>query len=325
MLVAIGCCVMTAGALAREPASAAKPRDATPAAKLSAEQIIGRNVAARGGRDTWRKIQTMVWTGHIESAHAPVPSVRFTLVQERPNKTRFEVDAMGEKTARVFDGQRGWKVRTSRGRPDVQPFNVGEVRFEQGGPGIDGVLIDYTDKGSSVEVAGVDDVDKRQAYHLILRTASGEKQHVWVDAKTFLESRYDRPAPGAADASRTVSVMYRNYQTFEDVKIPAVIETGVGTNGVPDRMVIETVILNPRLEARTFNEPGARADRSRAAGEQTSFPPHRPADVNSLPAWLRPTTPAGPSGAPPSPAPTTPAGASAPQPDSSNASNQVRE
>jgi hypothetical protein len=323
VLVTLGCCMVTAAVLARDAAPAAKAREPA-AAKLSAGQIIAKNIAARGGLDAWRKIQTMVWIGHIESAHAPVPSVQFTLAQERPNKARFEVNAMGEKTARVFNGARGWKLRDNRGRPGVQPFTPEEARFEQGGPGIDGVLIDYADKGSSVEVAGVDDVDKGPAYHLILRTASGETQHVWVDAKTFLETRYDRPVPGAAGASRTVSVAYRNYKTFEGVKIPSVIETVVGTNSVPDRMVIERVLLNPRLDAHTFSEPGAHADRSRAAGEQTAFPPHRPSGVNSLPAWLRPTTPVGPPVASPSPAPATPAEAGPPQPDSSSASSRDR-
>jgi hypothetical protein len=42
---------------------------------------------------------------------------------------------------------------------------------------------------------------------------------------------------------------------------------------VPDKMVIEKVVLNPHLDARTFAMPGARARPQQAAG--LSFPRHR--------------------------------------------------
>jgi outer membrane lipoprotein-sorting protein len=266
-----------------------------PVKRLSAEQIVAKSVAARGGLDAWRKVETMMWLGHIESTHAPAPSVRFVLSEKRPNKMRFEIDAMQDRTVRVFDGLRGWKMRPSHGRPEVQPYTIDEVRFEQSGPGIDGPLIDYAQKGSSVSLAGLDEIDKRKAYHLIVRTATGENQHVWVDAETFLEIRYDRPAggPGMGAASgvesasaagpsaggggaraavgRTVSVVYRDYKTTDGLKIPSVIETGVAPGTQPDRMMIERVILNPPLNEQTFSMPGQQRTRSRM-----SFPSHRP-------------------------------------------------
>ena len=66
------------------------------AAEPSAAEIVERNVAARGGLDAWRKVQTMVWIGHIESAHAPVPIMQFKLEQKRPNKTRLQIHARGD-------------------------------------------------------------------------------------------------------------------------------------------------------------------------------------------------------------------------------------
>jgi hypothetical protein len=164
---------------------------------------------------------------------------------------------MGDKSLRIFDGAQGWRLRPAHGQPDIQPFSVDEVRFAQGSAGIDGPLIDYAAKGSSVSLAGVDAIEKRKAYHLVLRTATGETQHVWVDTETFLEIRYDRPAGGVAGgASRTVSVVYRDYKITDGLQIPSIIETGTGQGSTPDRMVIERVAVNPPLENRAFAEPG---------------------------------------------------------------------
>jgi outer membrane lipoprotein-sorting protein len=264
-----------------------------PVKRLSAEQIVAKNAAARGGLEAWRKVETMMWFGQIVTTHAPTPSMRFVLAQKRPNKMRFEIDAIQDRSLRVFDGLRGWKMRPSHGRPEVQPYTIDEVRFEQSGPGIDGPLIDYAQKGSSVSLAGLDEIEKRKAYHLIVRTATGENQHVWVDAETFLEIRYDRPAGGPAApsgggaepaagpaaaaggaraaAGRTVSVVYRDYKTTDGLKIPSIIETGVAPGTQPDRMVIERVVVNPPLNEQTFNMPGQQRTRNRMP-----FPSHRP-------------------------------------------------
>jgi hypothetical protein len=68
-----------------------------PAPQLSIDEIVEKNAAARGGLQAWRQVRTMAWVGHIQSAHAPMPNMQFVLQQERPNKTRFEINAMGEK------------------------------------------------------------------------------------------------------------------------------------------------------------------------------------------------------------------------------------
>ncbi len=290
-------CSLTAVLAAGRAPGAPATVGSTPG-RLSAQQVVAKNVAARGGLEAWRKVQTMVWLGHIESAHAVVPSMLFTLSQKRPNKMRFEINAMSEKTLRVFDGTQGWKLHPAHGRPDVQPYTIEEMRFAQAGPGLDGPLIDYADKGSSVSVVGIDEIEKHNAYHLIVRTASGESQHVWVDVKTFLEVRYDRPAGGPAGASRTVSVVYRNYTTTDGLTIPSIIETGAGPGTPPDRMVIERVVLNSPLSDQTFRVPGQQPVRDRVPFPS---PRRRPLPDGVLPSPLSsPSPPTPSSSAPPS-------------------------
>jgi hypothetical protein len=232
--------------------------------KLAAEQIVAKNVAARGGLDAWRKITTMVWVGHIESAHAPTPSVLFVLQQQRPNRTRFEINAMGERTLRIFDGAQGWRVRPARSDgPDVQPYTTEELRFARGAQGIDGPLIDYATKGNLVTLEGLDEIEGHKAYRLSVRLSSGESDRLWVDTRTFLDLRFDRVEEGVAGLPRrVVSVLYRDYKTYEGLKIPSIIETGTGPSSTPDRMVIEKVVLNPPLDQHTFANPGAARPRN---------------------------------------------------------------
>jgi hypothetical protein len=265
-------------------------------AELSAAQIVEKNVAARGGLEAWRKIQTMVWVGHMESAHAPVPSMLFVLQQKRPNKTRFDVNALGEKSERIFDGARGWKVKPSRqGGADIQPFNFEEVKFAHATQVIDGPLIDCLAKGNVVTLQGLDEIEGHKAYHLNVRLASGEIDQVWIDAQTFLDIRYDRPSSNATGPG-TVSVSYRDYKKTEGLQIPSIIETGVGSGVTPDRMVIERVMLNVAIEDRSFKPPGGRDRRGgMTMGDQPQAPMRRaPIDPSATPGALRPDPASGP-------------------------------
>jgi hypothetical protein len=233
------------------------PRGAS-ASDLSASEIVARNVAARGGLDAWRKVQTMVWLGHIEGAHAPMPSLPFKLEQKRPNKTRLEIQVPGDRSVRAFDGVRGWKVRSTRGRPEVEPYSPQEARYAQAGHGLDGPLIDSSARSDAVSLQGVDEIGGRRAYHLSVRLKSGGAEDVWVDAETFLEVRYDRMADGPAGASRRVSATYGDYRVVDGLRIPFLITTGGGPGtSSSDRMQLETVVLNAPLEDSTFASHGA--------------------------------------------------------------------
>ncbi len=224
----------------------------------TAAQIVAKNVAARGGAPAWRKIQTMVWVGHMEVATGPEPRLAFVLEQKRPNHTLFEVTSLSQKTQRVFDGEHGWKVRPNRdGAADAQPYSPQEIEFAKEGQGIDGPLIDYQAKGIAVELVGVESVEGREAYRLTVRLPSGSHHDVWIDAQNFLDLKYDRTSYSATGVPGIVSVFYRHYKSVEGLQIPSVLEISNATAKVPDKMVIDKIALNPPLDDEAFAKPGS--------------------------------------------------------------------
>lgn len=223
---------------------------------FTATQIVEKNVAARGGLEAWRKIQSMVWVGHIETANAPVRSLPFVLEMKRPNKTRFEIKAQNQIAVRVYDGTHGWKLRpASNGKPELQPYTIQELNIARDGQGIDGPLMDYEAKGIAVALDGVDEVEGHEAYRLSIKLPSGVSHHVWIDAQTFLDIKYDRKSWNALGQSGMVSVFYRNYRTIEGLQIPLMIETGTDTAKAADKMVIDRISLNAPLADEMFAKP----------------------------------------------------------------------
>ena len=265
-----------------------------PAAELAAADVVAKNVAARGGLDAWRKVRTMAWMGRVESAHAPAPSMPFALEQKRPNRTRLQIDALGQRSMRIFDGMRGWKVLPppqGQGQPSVQPYTAQELKSAQAGHGIDGPLIDHAAKGNSVTLEGLDEVDGHRAYHLKVHLARGGDEDVWVDAETYLERRYDRMADGPG-GQRRLTVTYADYRDVDGLKIPFLIETGGGQGATPDRMRIERVVLDAPIDDAVFENPADPRFRhhGRTSAASRSTPP--------LPSSAAAAASAGPATAP---------------------------
>jgi hypothetical protein len=262
-----------------------------PPSELPADAIVAKNIAARGGLEAWRNIDTMIWTGRLESAGSGKPSMPFVLEQKRPNKTRFEIQMMGERTMRIFDGAEGWKLHTGPGgRPAAEPFTAEEMRFARSEQAIDGPLMDSEARGSTVALAGIERLEGRKTYRLMVRLSSGERQFVWVDAETFLDVKVARLTFSEKGQPRMAPVFYRRFQTFEGVKIPTSIEIGDPASGPTDRMDIERVALNAPMSEHLFAKPGAAGRNAAARGAEA------PADVAKAGALQAPAAPSAGSG-----------------------------
>ena len=244
-------------ALGAAPAPPKKPAgEGSPA--TTAAEVIDRNVAARGGLDAWRKVETMVWLGHLEHGGRETQRIPFVMTLKRPNLARFELKEQFDQFTRIFDGVHGWKVRPgSDGRPETKAFSSEEVNFARAEFAIDGPLIDYRAKGVTADLDGIDTVDGRKAYRLSLKLPNGAERKVWIDIKTNLDIRLDRPATNPLKPGAPVSVYYRDYATVDGVRVARSIETGVGAVGseAADKLVIDRVLVNPKLDDGTFAPP----------------------------------------------------------------------
>jgi hypothetical protein len=259
LVLTVICGVVCCGTLAvgATPAQSRKPAGEGDLAKTAAE-VIDRNVAARGGLDAWRKVDTVVWLGHLEHGGRETQRIPFVMTLKRPNLTRFELKEQFNSFTRIFDGTHGWKLRPGAdGRPETKAFSPEEAKFARTEFVIDGPLIDYQAKGVTADLDGIDTVEGRKAYRLSLKLPSGAERKVWIDIKTNLDIRLDRPATNPLKPGAPVSVYYRDYADADGIKVARSIETGVNADGAVagDKLVIDRVLVNPKLDDGTFALP----------------------------------------------------------------------
>ena len=192
----------------------------------------------------------------------------FVLELERPRKLHMEIQFKGQNAVQVYDGVSGWKVRPFLNRIEVESYTDNELRLASLQSDLDGPLVDYAAKGTKVELEGTEKVEDRDTYRLKLTMKDGHAMHVWVDAKTFLEAKIDG-APRRLDGlEHPVEIYFRDYRTVDGLEIPFVLETKVlplldqikhsapvSASTQVEKIVIEKVQVNPKLDASLFTKP----------------------------------------------------------------------
>ena len=249
----------------------------TTAPQLSAAQVVEKNVAARGGLAGWRSLQTLEMKGKMQAGGnkrptIPVPGTKvspevkvnrpteqvelpFKMELERGRKQRLEIEFNGQTAVQVYNGSQGWKLRPFLNRHEVEKFTADELKDYSKQSDLDGLLIDYSAKGSTVELAGVEQVEGHNAYNLKVTDKSGSARHVWVDAENFLEIKVEGSPRRLDGKYHQVATFLRDYRSVNGLMMPYLMETVV--EGVKDteKIKVEEIVSNPKLDASQFAMP----------------------------------------------------------------------
>jgi outer membrane lipoprotein-sorting protein len=229
------------------PAAAAQAADG-----LTAEEIVARNVAARGGLEAWRAIHSMRLSGRMDVGQGTL--VPFTLQLKRPRKMRLEFLFEGQMVVQAFDGKVGWKQRPYLGRGGYELFTAEELRSAAGQAELDGPLIDHQAKGHKVDFVGREMVEGRQALKLAVTLASGALRHLYLDAESFLETKVDGTRKMRGE-ERKLETYYRDYRAVRGLLLPYTLETRVEGAPSSHQLLVEQVELNPELPDALFVPP----------------------------------------------------------------------
>jgi outer membrane lipoprotein-sorting protein len=230
---------------------------AAEAPKLSAAQIVERNVAARGGLAAWRDVRTLALSGRMDIGGKSSMEVPFRSEMKRPRKLRFELEFQGKRAVQVYDGAHGWKLRPFLGLDQAEPYSPQEQQQAAELQELDGPLIDYKAKGTRVALEGVEAIEGHDAYKLKLTFKDGTVRHDWIDAKSFLEVRVEG-APRRLDGRmHDVQIYYRDYRAVQGLMMPFVLETAVQGVVGTRKMTVEKVEINPKIDDAAFLKPQA--------------------------------------------------------------------
>src|SRR5438067_9011408 len=156
----------------------------------TADELIAKNIQAKGGMDKIKAIKTVRMTGKLDAAGG------FTglIGQEnrRSSLVRGTFTLQGMTQVQAYDGSAGWQIRPFGGRKDPQLMGEDDMRDLLIDADFDGPLVDYVEKGNKIEYLGHDTVDGDDALRLKVTLKNGDIIYYYLDPDTFLEIRIER-------------------------------------------------------------------------------------------------------------------------------------
>ncbi len=221
---------------------------------MDADELIKKSFEATGGLDKIKSVKSSHATGKALAQGMEFPFVMRTL---RPNYLRLDVEIMGMTMIQAFDGEKGWTINPMAGITVAQDMTEIENKSFKLQANMDGLLVDYKDKGYTVEYIGEADVEGTPAYQLKVDTHDDIVMDLFFDQEYFLNIKMTTAITWEEKVNESETYM-SDFQEIEGMIMPFSIETRMG--GVAaSQIVIEKVELDTEFEEGLFEMPAAEA------------------------------------------------------------------
>jgi hypothetical protein len=222
----------------------------SPAYSQTADDVIDKYVQAIGGYDKINSIQTAkIYAKYSRGGM----DVKYTETIKKPDKILIEITMQGMTQKRAYDGNTGWTMNPFRGSRDVEKLNEENTKSLIEQAQFEGNLINYKEKGSTVELLGKDDFEGTEVYKINLTDKDGAIHTYNIDANTYLllKETTKRKIKEKEFKNETI---YGDYESDDGILMPHSLE--VGSPGRYQEQTIDKVEFNIPVDESIFSMPG---------------------------------------------------------------------
>jgi hypothetical protein len=221
----------------------------------TADELVRKNIEAKGGLDKIKAVKTLRIAGQAERPGRSPSAV--VIEHERPNKIRQDTTRAGMTAVQAYDGKQGWTVQPFGGRKDPQLIGEDDLRDLQLEGDIDGPLVDYQAKGSTVEYLGRDTVDGDDVLRLKVTLKNGDVLYYDLDPDSYLEIRRESQEFIRGSVKERVTE-YGSYKPVNGVMYPFALSFWPkGDPTHPLTLSIDKIEVNAPIEESQFAVPAS--------------------------------------------------------------------
>lgn len=224
------------------------------ASAQTADEILAKVLAARGGLDKMRAIHSERVSGQISFGDVSGP---FAVELKRPLKMHMQITIQDKTMVRVYDGKsQGWANNPFAGKMEPEAMSEEELKNITEESDFDGPLVDYKSKGNQIELVGKDKFEDKDVWRLKLTTKNGDVRYYLFDANSFLLLKWEGKRK-FQDQELPVESHFSDYREVGGVKFAFAIDSGSSPTELTQKIRIEKIDLNPELNDGEFGKPAA--------------------------------------------------------------------
>ena len=223
---------------------------------MTADELVSKNVTARGGMESLQAITSLRLSGKmiIGGFGAEVDAVQ---IYKRPGAYRFEGTLQGMTMVQAYDGKEAWKIFPFQGRKDPERTSADDAKELAEQADFDGSWVDAAAKGNKLEYLGTDDVDGTDAHKLKVTLKNGDVEYVWFDPDAFLVIRTltHRTVRGVEQREEAD---YSDYEKVNGTYVAFATSSGPDDSTQRTKFTVDKAEANASVDAATFAFPAGK-------------------------------------------------------------------
>lgn len=215
---------------------------------LSVDAVVRNHVAALGGEDVLRK-----GTAFSFKVSGTKDGKKFTktVYQAKPNKLRVDIIADDGKFSKGFDGKVAWM---KKGAEAAVAMTADETAAMASHAELEEPLLDYAKKGTKVKLVGKADVKGAEAYDLEVTMKSGDVEHHFIDASSFLLIKKTWVGKGKDGKPMPMTVAFGDYKKVQGRAVNHSV-TWTDDAGKDVKNTVSAVVFDKPIDAKLFSMP----------------------------------------------------------------------
>jgi outer membrane lipoprotein-sorting protein len=217
----------------------------------TAEELVARNLEAKGGLEKIKAISSLRATGRMEQG-----GFRAQIEEQAkaPDMLRENFTVQGMTEVEAYDGKTPWRISPFEGRRDPEMMGDDDARGLIESADFYGPLVDYKAKGNTIEYLGKDTIDGDDVYRLKVTLKNGDIVYYYLDPDTYLEIRTERQQFIRGSIRESVTDL-GSYKLVNGVYYPFSIDQGSKNSPARSHVTIDTMEANVSIPDSEFHMP----------------------------------------------------------------------
>ena len=225
----------------------------TPAPTLTVDELVAKNIDAKGGQAALDAIQTIRFEGRLLINQGQI-EVKFTETKKRPNKIRTDGVLQGMNLVQAYNGTSGWKIFPIFGRKDPERMSTDEAKSLVEEAEIGGPFEHWKEQGKTITYLGTEDVEGTAAHKLKVVRKNGDVSYVYLDPDYFLEIRIiDQRLEQGAQVE--IETDLGDYEKVNGVSFPFSGESGNKGSNDKQKIIFDKGEANIPVDDAVFEFP----------------------------------------------------------------------
>lgn len=225
----------------------------TPAPSPTVDELVAKNLAAKGGAAALEAIKTIRFEGRLIVNQGQL-ELAFSETKKRPGKVRTDAQLQGMNLVQGYNGTSGWKIFPIYGRKDPEKMSNDEAKSLVNEAEIGGPLENWKAEGKTITYLGTEDVEGTAAHKLKVTRKNGDISYVYLDPDYFLEIRViDQRLEQGAQVE--IETDLGDYEKINGVYFPFSIEVGGKGSSDKQKSIIEKGEANIPVDDSIFEFP----------------------------------------------------------------------